>query len=171
MIYHIWHIRNGCNSIKDTKCSMHVYQCTCDSKRALYLPRHPLILSGFYHFSEIQEQNSTHPQGAPSKSDVHDLNIWMTLDSCTVSTKSSWLCTGSTCFNPKFIWGRGKKVQLFFYVGWSCDSFFDQSPVKRSRNPKSEAICPAPCFPWLKSPSWAHLPLHWIQSDLVGIHE
>ena len=36
---------------------------------------------------------------------------------------------------------RQKGSALRFYVGWTFYSLFDQSPVKRSRNTKSEAIC------------------------------
>ena len=60
---------------------------------------------------------------------------------------------------------KGSALRLF--VGWSRDSLFDQNPVKRSRNPKSEAICHIPCFHTIKVPfmgtsslSWAYLPFH-----------
>ena len=36
---------------------------------------------------------------------------------------------------------RQKGSALRLYVGWTFYSLFDQSPVTRSRNPKSEAIC------------------------------
>ena len=36
---------------------------------------------------------------------------------------------------------RQKGSALRLYVGWTFYSLFDQSPVKRSRNTKSEAIC------------------------------
>ena len=60
---------------------------------------------------------------------------------------------------------KGSALRLF--VGWSRDSLFDQRPVKRSRSPKSEAICHIPCFHIIKVPfmgtsslSWAYLPFH-----------
>ena len=56
---------------------------------------------------------------------------------------------------------RQKGSALRFYVGWTFYSLFDQSPVKRSRNTKSEAICHIhpyamirmPCFHIMKRTS------------------